>query len=278
MEHMILSTQLISDSTVRDVLNRDAILWIGSGFEDHHHLSELVSNVALLPWRFVLCESSDTKFLNTVDEYSKLSEQWIHRRGYVHIVASDPRDINFPPRSLPFFCLNGRRGVVSGPETARLAGNAALRRRLNMLASLENLPPKRLIVLNFAEESLLPELEEMWKNEFDALLTILSNSNEQEQFLQKWLETTYSPASIEFPHSDLADVLEDLLQRARELLPDSKVVVRYAIDAEQYSDVDLTSAELPEHPVLEDYELIRTRDLLALRTLIKISFPTSSWT
>ena len=199
---MILSTQLIANSTVRDVLNRDAILWIGSGFEDNHHLSELVSNVALLPWRLVLCESSDIKFINAVDELSKSSEQWTHRRGHVHIVASDPRDIGFPPRSMPFFCLSGRREVISGPESARLTGNAALRRRLNMLASLENLPPKRLVVLNFSSESLLPELEDIWRNEFDALLTVLSDSREQEQSLRKWLESSYSPATIELPHSN----------------------------------------------------------------------------
>ena len=261
MQHLILSPPLLEDGTVRDVLNRDATLWLGSGFEDNPELSRLVAAMALLPWSQVLCESGDSEFLGTCDELAKSTDFWTPTRGHVHFIASDPRDLSLPPRSMPFFCLNGRSGTTSGPESDRLGRTAALRRRLNMLGWLEQLPPKRLVVLSFSKISVLPDIEELWSNGFEALFTFLSDGSEEEEALRSWMATANSPTAVEFPSSKLPSLVDDLLRRTEELRSDTRAIVRYSMDGKQITDVDLSPAELPEHPLLENYELIQAQHL-----------------
>ena len=264
MEHLILSPPLLKDGTIRDVLSRDSTLWLGSGFEDNPELSRLVATMALLPWSQVLCESCDPGFLDTCEELSKSTDFWVQARGHVHFIASDPRVLSLPPRSMPFFCLNGRSGTTSGPESDRLGRTAALRRRLNMLSWLEQMPPKRLFVLSFSKASVLPDIEELWSSGFEALMTFLSDDSGEKEPLKNWLATANSPAAVEFPTSTLLAVIDDLLRRTRELRSDSRVIVRYSTDGEQVTDIDLSSADLPEHPLLENYELIEAQHLTDL--------------
>lgn len=178
MENAIFSVEFLSDSTITDIVSRDAVLWIGPGVEKSEAIHEVLAHVIALPWKFIFIESTDVAFLDKALSVEASDPRLTALRGYVHVIASDPRDQAFAPRSLPIFLLNGRNDVSSGPESASLPRMSAMRRRLNMLSYLEHLPPKRLCVLDLEDGEFLNEVMQLWADGYRSLLSVISDRSE----------------------------------------------------------------------------------------------------
>jgi hypothetical protein len=108
--------------------SRDAAVWLMNPFLEAVG-PEAAAKLLSLPWAFVLSESSDPKFVASMEGPETPDNPLVRRRGIVHIVDTNPADLNLPPRSLPVFLLNGR--------VPQRMGLAALTRRLTMLNELE---------------------------------------------------------------------------------------------------------------------------------------------
>lgn len=261
MENSILSMEFLSDSTITDIVSRDAVLWIGPGLEKNEAIHDVLARAIAFPWKFIFIESTDIDFLNKALDTETKDSRLTALRGHVHIVASDPRDQTFAPRSLPIFLLNGRNDVSSGPESANLPGRSAMRRRLNMLSYLENQPPKRLCVLDVDDGGFLSEVPQLWADGYRSLLSIISDRPEAKGTLTQWIDEASFQLAIELPKSSVIDVLSDLCKRVDSLVPDGRITIRVQVAGNMREGCDITTAELPEYPVLDDYDLIRSQDL-----------------
>ncbi|EIA1618867.1 hypothetical protein K6809_002501 [Vibrio parahaemolyticus] len=262
MKNSILPVQTLSDSTITDIMSRDAVLWIGPGFEKSGMTNELMAKFISLPWKFIFIESTDAKFLESILSVLTDENNLIALRGHIHVVSSDPRDQSFSPRSLPIFLLNGRSNVADGPESANLKGMSAVRRRLNMLSYLERFSPKRLCVLAFNDGDFLSDVAQCWEDGYRSLLSVISTQPSiVKDFLSKWIETESFQLAVELTTSPVIDVFRELNEKVVSLLPDGRISIRARVANELREGCDITAAELPEYPILDDYDLIRTQDL-----------------
>lgn len=261
MENAIFSVEFLSDSTITDIVSRDAALWIGPGLEKCEAIHRMLAQVIALPWKFIFMESTDVTFLDKALSVEANYPRLTALRGHIHVVASDPRDQTFAPRSLPIFLLNGRSDVSNGPESASLPRMSATRRRLNMLSYLEHLPPKRLCVLNVEDGRFLSEVTQLWTDGYRSLLSVISDRSEVKDTLAQWLDEASFQLAIEFPRPPAIDVLSDLCKRVDSLIPDGRITIRVRVAGDIREGCDVTTAEFPEHPVLDDYDLIRSQDL-----------------
>src|SRR6266571_4808722 len=130
----------LTEHILQRLANRDAALWVSSGFETADQLS-VVAQLIQLPWQLVLCESTNQRLADLLNTQSRTTDRLSRRRGFVHILASDPEGLEFPPRSLPVFFLNGLSGATDPEESSKLAKRAMQRRRLNMIRQLELAKP-----------------------------------------------------------------------------------------------------------------------------------------
>ena len=119
MKNAILAGEFLSDTTASDVASRDSVLWIGPGIDRSEAIWKLLARVVTLPWKYVYCESSDADFLEEVFAADKHDSRLTSLRGHIHVVASDPRDQSFAPRSMQIFLLNGRSDAQGGTRAAR---------------------------------------------------------------------------------------------------------------------------------------------------------------
>jgi hypothetical protein len=155
---------------------------------------------------------------------------------------------------LPVYFLNGSSGA--GPSI----GLAAVRQRLNMLAKLQADRPRRLVVLSDGSDQPFNDISQLWRDGFRCLLTIISSAEHDLARFQQWAEAE-KLQSITLVKKDLANVVADIVRRAKSLLPDHRIVVRVRGSNDRTTDVDITACELMEHPILDRYEIIRSRDL-----------------
>src|SRR5207245_7735107 len=127
-----------------------------------------------LPWRLVLCESRKGALAKAMEENTGDLQRFIRRRGFVHLAASDPEGLRFPPQALPVFMLNGRDDS-NVPEEAAVSGRGAMRRRLNMVHQLTLATPPILVALSDGSEQPLEEIFQLWQEEgFRAQLLVVS--------------------------------------------------------------------------------------------------------
>jgi len=110
----------LPDLLVQAIGDGDAALWIGPGMVASSEAIESLCRLVSLPWRLVLCESNDLPLTQALDAISAPATGLDRRRGFVHVVASDPEGTQLPPRALPVFLLNARRDSRQAEESVSL--------------------------------------------------------------------------------------------------------------------------------------------------------------
>ena len=112
MKKSRLVQQRLPESYIRQIGSRDAALWIGEGFDDPTEIDAIIDLIQL-PWRMVLCESPESRFVQRVESVVQRSDsQFTRARGFLHIVARNPEGLTLPPRALPVYLLNGRNDAT----------------------------------------------------------------------------------------------------------------------------------------------------------------------
>lgn len=264
MTKLIIKYSDLPEDALFDLLNRDAALWV-CGFEsDSLDEWEKLAQFMGLPWKVVLSELSSAALMTNVETLGSEQDSLSSYRGFVHIVASDPSTIQLPARALPIFLLNGRDDASDRAESSNLTGIAANRRRLNMIERLEVASPKRIVILGSNIEQASQELAELWNSEFRALLTFVVPESVESDSIASYFESTADLSSLSIVSTELRGVLDEVVRRSVDLLPDSKIVIRVRKVAGDIQEVDITDAELIEQPLLDKFDIIKSKDLQRL--------------
>src|SRR5579864_8718880 len=159
--------------------SRDIAIWVLESFVAEAG-GAAVAELMRLPWRLVLSESSDAALLTALEQTESTADPLVRRRGFIHLVDTNPADVLLPPRCLPVYLLNGR-----GTEM-RAGGLAALTRRLTMLDALRRLDVKELLILAGGGGGLPAELTDLWEDGFRTTVTVVSDASETLAALEAW--------------------------------------------------------------------------------------------
>lgn len=248
----------VEEDVLSDIIARDAVLWLTDEEFDNESLTSLASLIES-PWKAVYVESSSKHLAELVlsDENDAAAST------FTHLIAGDPTGIVLPQRSRPVFFLNGIEGG-EGKESASLSANPTLRRRLNMLARLTDLEPRRVIVLGNNPAVAIKDIADLWHTEFRALLAVVSANDslipDVSAVLQEATELK-SLAWINQTDSAFSKALEDRLSH---LIDSEKLVVSIRLPSGRTEEVDLRKAEQLEHPISAHCDLITVKDTFAV--------------
>jgi hypothetical protein len=249
---------------VQSIAAREAALWVGPGFDTGLQQVALLCRLIGLPWRLVLCESNEAALAHALEASAQEGDQFSHARGFMHLVASNPDDLQLPPRALPVYLLNGRADAATKLESAALPASAALRRRLNMIDRLVQARPQVLVVLSGGQEQPLQGVFDLWEEEFRSRLVVASTAEPDVGRLQEWLRQTRGVDSIELIQAQLDRLVEQLTDRLSVELPAGRLMVRVLQADAGTREVDVTGCELVEQPLLDRFDLIQSRHLQRL--------------
>lgn len=264
MKNITLRYSNLPDGALFDVLNRDAALWVSAGVDQSPASLQLIARLMLLPWTMVLCESSSVELISALNDAAAETNALVQHRGFLHLVGADPSTRQLPARALPIYLLNGRDGVPDRAESSGLAGMAALRRRLNMLERLQSASPKRLVLIGQDVKPVLDQLEDMWRSDFRSLLTFVAPAEVDLEEIEQRCEGLADLSSISIVAASVDDFALDVTARSLALLPDANVVLRIRDAEGNISELDVTQAELPEQPILDHFDVIKSKDLRRL--------------
>ena len=249
-----------SDDILSELLSRDAVLWITeSAISNVNHVDAFVKLVNS-SWRGVYVESSSREFSDALRQVNEAAH-WSNSGGYLHLVYADPSAIVFPRKSCPVFLLNGREGGEGG-ESASLSSRSALRRRLNMVARLRDMEPKRVVVLGNNPIAAIEELAELWGTEFRSLVTIVTEDRSQAPEVNALFNETTDLSALAWILQSPDQFAETLVERAKTLSELSTILVNAKLSSGITIDIDLAEAELPEQPLSDAFEFIEIRDTL----------------
>lgn len=264
MKKVILIDDKISDDVLLDLMNRDAALWVCQNtFYDEEQVN-LLARLMVLPWKIVLCESPDAKLISEVEKCGGFEDELSRYRGFVHIVASNPNVRILPERALPVYLLNGRSDSLEHSESHNLAGISATRRRLNMIERLESSSPKQVVVVGSDVNKAATQLSELWSTELRALLTFVVPKTIISDSITEQFESVADLSSIAIVYAELNEFADYTLRRCNDILPDTKISILIQIPAGTKFEVDITGAELIEQPLLEKFEIIKSKNLFSV--------------
>jgi hypothetical protein len=248
----------LSDDTVRNIVTRDAVLWVGPGLDVNEEQVDLLTDLIGLPWRMVLSEVSSEALAKRLEERSGSMGPLASCRGFIYLVAGDPEAIELPRRSLPVFMLNGRDEPHSPDESARLPRTASLRRRLNMLNEVTKSRAKQLVIVSDGAPQPLEGLFELWEEGFRTSLVVISNSPADRERLESWLAHATVPRVVGLYPITLDDLVKSLMDRVSVEIPEDRLIIRVREADRDPVDIDITECEFIEHPILDRYELLRS--------------------
>lgn len=251
----------LPEIVLQSLANRDAALWIGPGLDSNEMDLDLLRRLIELPWQIVLCESTSSSLAKSLEDATESANRLSRQRGFVHLVASDPEDLELPPRALPVFFLNGRDDAGGREDSSQRTSRAMQRRRLNMISRLENAAPRLLFVLSSGGERPLDDVFELWQDGFRALLVVQSPHSTDAGRLDEWLKTSASAPTIDHCTAPFQSSVAALVERASTLLPEDRFVIRINCEGGNQRDIDITECELVEQPVFDRYEVVLARDL-----------------
>ena len=244
----------ISDPLLAHLEARDAAIWVLDSFVAEAGAAA-VADVLRLPWRLVLCESSDSSLVTALELSEDAADPLVRQRGFIQLVDTNPADVLLPPRCLPIYLLNGR-----GPKVSA-SGLAAMTRRLTMLAVLGRTQIKELLIVAGAGSALPPELGDLWNDGLRTIVTVVSSSTETAAEVETWRVTRPFGTSAAYLSIAPSDFCRDLLASFQSGRIDGRIQIRIRTVTGNVKILDITGVDNPEHPLLSNYELLQQSDL-----------------
>ena len=231
--------------------SRDSGLWLISPHASVEPINELVS-IARLPWSVVLNDLEDQEINAALDQPEQMDSELVRRRGLVQLVDTDPAEIILPPRSLPIFLMRGR-------QPNRKGGLGAKTRRLTMLAELRRREVSQLTILCVDGFAVPDELADLWDDGFRADIVFVSNDPQADEKLSQWVDSK-GVGSLTLLRLSTAALFEQLRNRYSSAR-DKRLRIRVRSERGQLMEVDVSSVDDPEHPLIGNYEILSADDL-----------------
>lgn len=256
----ILFADRATDDVLNDLLSGQAVLWVTETDLSDLKMVDAFRKLVRAPWRGVFLESTSAAFAQALSQDNE-SGQWSAKAGFLHLIASDPTSIILPRRSQPVFFLNGREDR-EGAESASLTARTALRRRLNMIAQLRDLEPKRIVVVGRDTSVAIDELIDLWSSEFRALVTVVAEDTDESTETASKLESSTDLQAVSWIRQSPDQFASDVAERAATISEESTTLVTVRSLAGDLLTVDVARAELAEQPMSDACAFIEVRDTL----------------
>ncbi|MBZ9719789.1 hypothetical protein LB519_18245 [Mesorhizobium sp. AD1-1] len=238
---------------IAGLADREVSIWIqgtASSDEERRDLARLLR----LPWKQAFIEEADPLLIGGLQNAD--GDFYVGRRGFLHVVDSDPSRIDLPPRSLPIFLLSGRDGRGTSFEQQL--------RRLTMLEELRRSSIRQLVVISTTGGEPPKGVAELWATGFRTRLMLVNSGVTAAERLGAWLnESGYgpTPSVVSMPHAAFANSLVSAFDAAYH---DERLTVRHRDEPGNIGQLDLSGVDDPERPLLASYDIILDRDLAVI--------------
>lgn len=242
----------VPDSLIAGLADREVSIWLRCASADEHSLQALLGMLRL-PWKQVFIEHADPKLASALDEPDRGS--LVRRRGYLHVIDTDPSRIELPRRALPVFLLSGRDGQPSNFEKQL--------QRMTMLNELRRSAVRQLVVVGSLDDVLPLGLKEIWAAGFRTRLTVVSDLTDTADHVASWLDANGQGPTASVVSLSSGDFAQQLASKFVQAYADEHVIIRQRDDSGELRIVDLTDVDDPESPILESYDLLLDRDFVA---------------
>jgi hypothetical protein len=260
----LFSKGLPSD-LARYVVNREAVLWAGAGFDDTPEAALEISQFVVLPWQAVLMESSRGETARQIASASATVDRFSRIRGFVHVIAENPTELIRSPRSLPVYMLNGRSDATDIASSNTLPAKRSLLRRLTIIEELRKLRPRILVVLSDGSAEMLDDVFESWGTDgFAPRLVFLDPLDRCKAAIDNWLGKTKEPVTVDRCVISVHEAVEGLVTRIESILPDDRLIVHMLRDNGRTVNVDVSECEPIDFPLSEWFDLILSRHLVPI--------------
>jgi len=257
--HILSETQIPQD-IIGEILSRDAVLWLTDGVDLPTAAYENVGLLSIIKWRALFIESTDAQ----LEKYIKDAEEHSQHNAYLgmgHLIFSDPSSITLQRNSKPIFFVNGLEGK-SGPEGTALSATGKLRRKLNSIAQLPLLSPRRVLILGENPEEAVELLADLWSTDFRSLITIVSTNFEKKERIKELLEKNTGLQSISWIELGLSDFTKKLTAQIDSLADEKSLQVKIKLPRDTFKDLDLLLVDQAEQSIFDSCDVITKKDLL----------------
>ena len=252
-EPKLIYTSHISENLLANLESRDVVLWIRS-LPKGLPINEMIIAFLGLPWRLIISEINNPALIEALVN-SDTSGPMTRKRGFVHIIDSDPSRIELPQRCLPVYLLNGHQRV---PAPSNFEDRL---RRMNMMEGLRRSGARDIIIISGDNVTAPPDLEDLCSSGYCSHLTFVSDSPQADKFLKDWISRTGAVTTATLLRLSSLQAIQDILSRYTEVYPAHKRIIRVRDRKGEFRRIDVTQAEDPERSILLWYSLIEERDL-----------------
>ena len=253
-ESSLIHIDRVPDNLLSNLENRDIALWIRSVPTDPASRAAIVSFLGL-PWALILSEAYDPDLFQALQASSTFDDPMTRKRGFIHVIDSDPSRIELPQRCLPLYLLNGKtKGIPSSDFESRL-------RRMTMLEGLRRSGVRELVVISTAGDPFPPDLKDLWVSGFRAHLTFISDGATADESLNSWIKGSGGNAIVARVALSAAQAAGDIVTRYLATYPEERRVIRVRDAQRNVRKIDITDVDEPERPITEWYSLIQERNL-----------------
>lgn len=259
----IVYSDEVTDGVVMDILGGEAALWLGDSNVEPENLPAEIGRTIAAPWRAVYVESPAKRLAQAFRESAAVIGN-AATNGLMYLISSDPTATVFPAKFKPVFFLNGEEGASSANESTALSRNSGIRRRLNMLARLRDLEPRRVFLVAESPLRGISDLADLWQSDFRASITVVSPTTVAAEDVGAALNNSTALSSISWIRLSPIEFLRRVRTRVSDLALRSDALTRIKLPSDQIVEIDLSRANLPDHPLLDVCDLIQVRDLLPI--------------
>ena len=252
---IVPSSESIPASLVVGLADRDVSIWVRGAVASAEE-ADSIAAMLRLPWRQVFIEERDPLLVAALQAPD--SDVLARRRGFVHLIDTDPSRIELPARALPVFLLNGLNDQGTAFEH-QLRG-------LTMLEELRRSGVRQVVVVGDSDAPVTATLDKIWATGFRTRFVVADDQIDAPERLKAWLTAKDPRAVGSVVALQVTEFATELVDAFTSSYEDERLVVRQRNEAGTMRRVDLTDVDDPERPILDSYDLITDRDFTSADT------------
>ena len=251
---LLLNSNSISNNTLANIESRDVALWIHSLSVNEDQVKTAAAFIGL-PWKLVMLEGGSSSLIDELGEMSRVEDTLVLKRGLVQVIDSDPTRIELPPRCLPVYILDGKKGVSDFEKQLS---------RLTMLDYFRRSNVREVVVVSDNDPLIPDDFTKLWSAGFRSHFTFVSGASSAETELKQWLDTTKDLQVVNLIHLSSDNLIQEILSGYNKTYPTEKHIIRMRDSFGEFHKIDVTSADEPERPILDSFFLVEERNLMPL--------------
>lgn len=252
---IVPSSESIPASLIVGLADRDVSIWFRGAVTSAAE-ADAIAAMLRLPWKQVFIEERNALLISALQ--APESDKLARRRGFIHLIDTDPSRIDLPPRALPVFMLSGFSDQGSAFEQQL--------RKLTMLEELRRSGVRQVVVVGNSDTPSTATFDNIWATGFRARLVAVDEQADATEKLQAWLTANDQPAIGSVVALSTAAFAAQIVTAFTSSIDDEHLVVRQRDEAGTIHRIDFTDIDDPERPILDSYELIKDRDLTSADT------------